>query len=250
MALSRPHLVVIDPAKEFPELDCFNHIAQWSDLPVSYHLPALYGMESLDVVSQSPEFIRGFVVLGSSSSVNDNQPWQRALESWLRPFLEKGIPTLAICYGHQMIAHIFGGKVGFVTKAQDKLNGFYPVNFSQSRLWSIGVRHLVRSHCEQVLTCPADFHVIAGDNSYTDGSSVGIDAIEHKTLPIWGIQAHPESTNQLLDHFEIPRNAPSHTLNKSSSTDKNPLPKPINASPSLEEGQKLVRAFLAYVTTY
>ena len=54
----------------------------------------------------------GFVVItGSSAHVMDREPWVVAAERWLLDIVERGVPTLGICFGHQMLAMALGGEV-------------------------------------------------------------------------------------------------------------------------------------------
>ena len=45
-----PGIAVIDPGSRVAELDTFNVMSSLSPLPLSYHLPALFGMDSLDML--------------------------------------------------------------------------------------------------------------------------------------------------------------------------------------------------------
>jgi GMP synthase-like glutamine amidotransferase len=186
------HIAVIDPAVKTAETDCFNRLVLESPLPLTYHLPKLGGMDSL-VATQAG--MAGIVVLGSGSSVNDGEPWQLAMNQWLLPMLQKGIPTIGLCYGHQLIAHLFGAKVDFVFADHKKHLGFRSLSLKANRLW--GDRaitgSLVVSHREMVVDCPEGFEIV--------GSSpeIKVDALAHKTLPIWSFQSHPESTASFLN---------------------------------------------------
>ena len=111
-------IAVIDPAAGAPELDAYNALAQRSSaLPVAftYHLPALFGLDSLAQLEARAQ-LAGVIVFGSAASVHDDAPWQRELNAWLLPRLQSdaGPPVLGLCYGHQLIAHLLGGEVGRV----------------------------------------------------------------------------------------------------------------------------------------
>lgn len=191
----KPHIAVIDPAVRIPELDSYNHIVQMSSLPTSYHLPAMFGIESL-LDAGRPAAI---IVMGSGASVHDNLPWQQELNEWLKPLIEQGIPTLGLCYGHQLIAHLFGGKVGYIFQDLTKLKGFRRVTVQPSRfLPKVEEGLLVVSHRETVTDCPPGFTI--GANS----SEIPIDGLSHAQLPIWSFQTHPESTHAFVKHGEIP----------------------------------------------
>jgi len=53
----------------------------------------------------------GFVVSGSRSSVYDREEWQAPLREWVNEALERDIPALGVCWGHQFLADVLGGSV-------------------------------------------------------------------------------------------------------------------------------------------
>ncbi len=189
-------IAVIDPAVLTPETDCFNQIVGQSPLPVTYHLPK-FNMDSLKNLTHPPA---GILILGSASSVNDRFPWQIEMNAWLKPYLLQGTPTLGLCYGHQLIAHLFGGVVGFHSPEQTKLSGFREVSFEAGSLWSKEMARgpLAVSHKEAVKTCPAGFKVIGRS------PDVAIDGLKHAELPIWSFQSHPEATPSFVRRLGIP----------------------------------------------
>ena len=193
-----PHILVIDPAMRIAEIECFNRMALRSPLPLTYHLPAIRGMQSL--AAEPMDSARGIVILGSASSVNDRLGWQHEFEAWLRPHLERGLPTLGICYGHQMLAAMFGGKVGFVSPDQHKLKGFREVTLTQAAgPWAAQARGpLCVSHKETVTEVPPEFDVFA------TSAEIASDGLRHKRLPIFTFQPHPEATPEFLQSHGIP----------------------------------------------
>jgi GMP synthase-like glutamine amidotransferase len=189
-------IVVIDPAVKIPETDCFNQIVAQSPLQVTYHLPKFNGMDSLRNLPHPPA---GILILGSASSVNDQEPWQVEMNTWLKPYLLQGIPTLGLCYGHQLIASLFGAKVGFHFPDQKKLSGFREVSFDADSLWSKTMVRgpLVVSHKETVKECPTGFKIIGRS------PEVAIDGLKHTTLPLWSFQSHPEATPSFVQRQGI-----------------------------------------------
>ena len=186
------HIAVIDPAKASPELDCFNRIAQQSPGPLSYHLPALYGFDSLE---ERRDGIIGIIILGSRASVHDEDPWQKRLADFLKESWSKAIPTLGICFGHQLIAHILGGKVEYLPY---KHKGLRTVELLDNPLWGKGRSGpLVVSHQEVVTQCPASCRVAARSKD------IAIDGMAHSDLPIWSFQPHPEATRLFLKGLEV-----------------------------------------------
>lgn len=88
---------------------------QWSFYKSSEgHLPSTKELESL----------KGIIIPGSFQSANDDLPWMLELQKFLGYLAmeHKNIKILGGCFGHQIIAKAFGGRVGKVSK--DKLQGF------------------------------------------------------------------------------------------------------------------------------
>jgi len=180
------HVVVIDPGTRAPELDCFNRIARAAPCPVTYHLPALYGTDSLQRASDG---VLGIVILGSGASVHDDLDWQHALDDWLLPYVARDTPTLGLCYGHQHLADRLGGAVGFVHDDQHKERGVRTIQLDPDRLWGAALQGpMIVSHREVVTALRTGFVEV--------GRREGIanDAFAHPIRPIWGFQPHPEAT--------------------------------------------------------
>ncbi|WP_424017292.1 type 1 glutamine amidotransferase [Halorientalis pallida] len=79
-----------------------------------------------------PEGFRydGFVVTGSRASVYWEREWIGQLKAWVGDAIEAGLPALGVCYGHQLLADVMGGRVeamdeyeiGYRTVEQDGQN--------------------------------------------------------------------------------------------------------------------------------
>ena len=96
-----------------------------------------------------------YLITGCKLSVYDDLPWIRELASFVRQAIEAKKKILGICFGHQLIAHFFGGEsgpapagwgVGVQTSDLVMTYGWMgEVNQNPSQL------HLVASHKDQVL---------------------------------------------------------------------------------------------------
>ncbi len=59
-----------------------------------------------------PVSVSGVIVTGSSAMVSERLDWSEATARWLERAVEAETPVLGICFGHQLLAHAFGGVVG------------------------------------------------------------------------------------------------------------------------------------------
>jgi len=55
--------------------------------------------------------VDGFVVTGSRSSVYWDEPWLPETRGWVAEAIERDLPALGICFGHQLLADVLGGTV-------------------------------------------------------------------------------------------------------------------------------------------
>jgi anthranilate synthase/aminodeoxychorismate synthase-like glutamine amidotransferase len=118
----------------------------------------------------------------------------------MRRFPEAGIPTLGVCLGHQALAQAFGGVVirhepmhGKTTEITHEGTGLFAGLPSPL---TVGRYHSLVVDPDAVPDC---LHVTAR------GGGV-IMAVEHRELPAYGVQFHPESVltpegQRLLENF-------------------------------------------------
>jgi GMP synthase-like glutamine amidotransferase len=179
------HVLFIDPAVHTPELDCFNRMARCSPIPLTYHLPALHGMAS---VLRAEEDAVGLVIGGSASSVHDELAWRAPLAAWLMEKMRAGLPTFGICYGHQLIAQLFGGAIAYHSPDQHKRVGFETVSLAANPLWGPAREISLYVSHREIVTHPGELQSIASR------PEMPFDGLAHPTLPIWTLQPHPEAT--------------------------------------------------------
>jgi GMP synthase-like glutamine amidotransferase len=74
-----------------------------------------------------PAAYEGLVFLGGPMSVNDDLPWLRAEEEYLRAAVAAGRPVLGICLGSQLMAGALGAKV---SRNPAKEIGWFEVRFT------------------------------------------------------------------------------------------------------------------------
>ena len=189
------HLMVIDPAVLKPAIESYNRIASVAPYPATYHLPALFGTNSLNMFNKN---VRGIIVLGSAASVNDDNKWQQDISDIMIDASANCIPVLGLCYGHQLIGHIYGGKVEPLWSGEKK-QGERIVRLKKSNIWGEpSTGPLLYSHQDGITEVPPDFEIIA------DSDLVSTDAIASKSEPVWGFQTHLEATQAFVNEHHLP----------------------------------------------
>ena len=118
------------------------------------------------------------------------QAGQQMQDGWKNLFEILLVETdFGICLGHQAIAEVFGGKLGLAPKVMHGKQSI--LRFEGKSPIYQGIEDgqpVMRYHSILIEEMPEDFEVTAraaDDNS--------IMAIQHKSLPIYGFQYHPES---------------------------------------------------------
>ncbi len=192
--MNKQSLLVIDPSTNYPEIEAFNCIAKASIVPVSYHLPAMFGPSSMQAESENA---LGIIVMGSATSVHENPDWMNAISNVVTRSIDNKIPVLGICFGHQLLAHMYGGMVDFLWE-KEKKRGQRIVHLRSNRLWGAPQSGpMLYSHNEGVVSCPAEFEITASSDM------VSMDGIAHKTKPIWGFQPHIEASSVFADRCGV-----------------------------------------------
>jgi GMP synthase (glutamine-hydrolysing) len=125
--------------------------------------------------------VKGLIFSGGPASVYElNAPRSD------RHILDLNLPILGLCYGHQLVAQMVGGKVepaeqreyGIAYVTIDKPAGVLKGLSEKEKVWM--------SHGDTAFKMPEEFEVLA----HTENCPVA--AFRHKEKPIYGLQWHPE----------------------------------------------------------
>jgi GMP synthase (glutamine-hydrolysing) len=136
-----------------------------------------------------PEAIAGVVVTGSSAMVSEREPWSERAAAWLAEAVRAGTAVLGICYGHQLLAHGLGGRVGRNPRGREigtiRLR-VAPEARRDALLCDLPERTLAHTtHLEAVLDLPPGARRLAeSDADPNQAFAIGERA--------WGVQFHPE----------------------------------------------------------
>ena len=123
-----------------------------------------------------------WITTGSRHSVNDDEPWIRHLEQFVREVAKEQIPFVGVCFGHQLIAKALGGTV-----------------VESERGWGVGAKKVevkgdvglgssytvLTSHQDQIDSLPPGAEIL-GWNEHCPVSMLGVGE------NMIGIQGHPE----------------------------------------------------------
>jgi GMP synthase (glutamine-hydrolysing) len=66
-----------------------------------------------------PAAIAGAVITGSAAMVTERAPWSEHTAGWIRDAMDAETPLFGVCYGHQLMAHAFGGTVGWLPAGRE-----------------------------------------------------------------------------------------------------------------------------------
>jgi len=138
--------------------------------------------------------IGGIVITGSPAYVTDLAQWNYVGADYIRSAHSKGVPILGVCYGHQLIAWAFGGRVGFNPLGReigtvmielepeaeaDALFKGLPKQFAANA-----------SHQQSVIELPQGARRLAHNTlDRNHGFSLG--------EATWGVQFHPEFSGEI-----------------------------------------------------
>jgi len=112
------------------------------------------------------------------------------------------LPILGVCLGHQAIGQTFGGKIDYAPQLMHgKTSGIF---HDQSRLFDSIESPFTATRYHSLVIDPKSLPDCFRRTAWTDDNV--IMAIEHKELPLYGVQFHPESIlttagKQLLRNF-------------------------------------------------
>ena len=131
--------------------------------------------------------IKGIILSGGPLNV-----YQINKYSFDKKIIENGIPILGICFGHQILSKLYGGKIKQSKHREFGLANIYKKNDSlliKNFFNNKKINKVWMSHADQVSKLPKNFRIIASSQN----SKLAI--IENKFKRFFGVQFHPEVTH-------------------------------------------------------
>lgn len=146
-----------------------------------------------DQVLPALDGLSGALVTGSPAMVSHRLDWSQRTAGWLADAHAAGLPLLGVCYGHQLLAHALGGRVGTNPNGRRMgrvetldLSGDDPLVCG---FWPGEAFHV--SHQEVVLEPPRGARII-GRAAHDPNHAL------HFGGQAWGVQFHPEFDEKIM----------------------------------------------------
>ena len=166
-----------------------NHVIRW----IAPHLPeaAFEAVHvAVNVAPPPPGAVDGIIISGSEKGVYDDTPWMQPLRDNLDAHRQHGTPMFGICFGHQLMADVFGGKA-------EKAGHTFAAGAREFDMGGAAAPAYV-AHQDQVTQVPPGATVTASA-PYCPAAALSYD------FPALSVQFHPEYSEgfarDLIDMF-------------------------------------------------
>jgi len=139
--------------------------------------------------------LSGVVITGAPAMVTERSDWMLRAEDFVKELINHRVPTLGICFGHQLIAQALGGVVGWHPRGREIGTTTISLsNAAQNDALFAGSNptfpvHV--THMQSVLTPPPGAIVLASNDFE---SHHGLRFAEKA----WGLQFHPEFDEDIM----------------------------------------------------
>ena len=137
----------------------------------------------------------GMVITGSPRSLVDPEPWMEEAAETVRRAHAAGVPTLGVCFGHQLVAYAFGARVRMNPNGWEF--GTHDVDLTDDGADDplfVGLPRRVRvnqSHRDEVWELGQTIRRLAG-SAHTETQAIAVG--EHTR----GVQFHPEMSGKVV----------------------------------------------------
>lgn len=136
----------------------------------------------LDLKQEDFEGIQGIVISGAPILVTE-VPTEVYLDK-MKMVIETKLPIFGICFGHQLLGLHFGAEASRMKEDRDlQMIEVFEESILFNRLPN--EINMMEDHCETI-SIPGGFQLVASSDSCIN------EAMQHTSLPYFGVQFHPE----------------------------------------------------------
>lgn len=142
--------------------------------------------------------VSGVVVSGSHDDVTDHHEWNERAARWLPGAVQKNIPVLGICFGHQLLAYALGGKAADNPKGKEfgTVETFLEPRAREDKLFEGFENPLTVhvSHNQSVVALPPGATLLASNDKDPHHAFIYGECA-------WGVQFHPEFDAEITKEY-------------------------------------------------
>lgn len=132
------------------------------------------------------------VLSGSERSVSERLPWMEEEKAVLVEAVALGVPTLAVCFGHQLLGQAFGAPI---VRGAKRVGLFEVAPLGGDPLFAgLDAGALVPEQHEDHLDGVPDGFRLVATSDYCR-----VQAVVHAAVPVYGVQFHPCYGDDVFD---------------------------------------------------
>jgi len=173
-------IVIIDKGSQY------THLIKRNFRDMDLEAEMINASEKYDAVREKIESAERIVLSGGPSSVSADKDSLTRVVAEMAKERKLTVPVLGICYGHQMIAHVWGAKV---EKGKSAEYGVSEIILDKEDTILKGMPGKFKawvSHFDEVKELPGGFESLA------HSETCPIEAMANEEMKVYAVQFHPE----------------------------------------------------------
>jgi GMP synthase (glutamine-hydrolysing) len=152
-----------------------------------------YDARALDVLPDLTDAL-AVIITGSPLSITEPQPWMGRAAERVATLVRQEIPTLGICFGHQLLGHALGGRVALNPQGREMGTVAYSAQVHDPVLGPPGSWLVNSTHLDSVVELPPGA-VVLGSTALEPHAAVRFGPAA------WGVQFHPEIDGAVMRDY-------------------------------------------------